>query len=67
MFGNQPQKVDNTVIDVIRDTSIRKTEKKLFNKGDSVAIKEGALNGMEGIYQIENGKDRAMILIELSG
>jgi len=67
MFGNQPQKVDNTVIDVIRDTSLRKTVKKLFNKGDSVAIKEGALSGIEGIYQIENGKDRAIILIELLG
>jgi len=44
-----------------------KTVKKIFNKGDSIVIKEGALKGMEGIYQIENGKDRAMVLIELLG
>ena len=41
--------------------------KKIFNKGDSIIIKEGVLKGMEGIYQIENGKDRAMVLIELLG
>ena len=67
MFGNQPQKVDNSVIDAIRDMSLIKTVKKIFNKGDSIIIKEGALEGIEGIYQIENGKDRAMILIELLG
>ena len=67
MFGNQPQKVDNAVIDNIVNMSLTKTVKKIFNKGDSIIIKEGALEGIEGIYQIENGKDRAMILIELLG
>lgn len=67
MFGNQPQKVNNAVIDSIRVMELQKTVKKLFNEGDQVIIYEGALKGMEGIYQIENGKDRAMILIELLG
>ena len=67
MFGNQPQKVDNAVIDAIRNMSLIKTIKKIFNNGDSIIIKEGVLKNMEGIYQIENGKDRAMVLIELLG
>ncbi|CAM8365107.1 NusG Transcription antiterminator [Candidatus Methylopumilus universalis] len=67
MLGNHPQKVDEAVINSIHIISLQETVRKLFNEGDQVIIREGALKGMEGIYQIENGKDRAMILIGLLG
>ena len=65
MFGDEPQKVSDVIIDTIRNTAAKRTVKKIFNGGDHIIVCEGALRGVEGIYQIENGKDRAMSLIEL--
>ena len=67
MIGNIAQKINNSIIDDIRNLAFKNPVKKLFNAGDHVSVKEGLLKGLNGIYQIENGKDRAVILIELLG
>ena len=39
--------------------------KRLFNPGDRVAVVHGPFAGLEGIYQVDDGEARALILIEL--
>jgi len=67
MIGNIAQKVNNSIIDDIRNLTFKNPVKKPFNAGDHVSVKEGPFKGLNGIFQIENGKDRVMILIELLG
>ncbi len=66
-FGNQPAKVSDELVDLIRarETSGDITEKRLFNPGESIRVVDGPFSGIEGIFQSIDGTQRVMILIEL--
>ena len=66
-FGNQPAKVSDTLVDLIRarETSGEIAEKRLFNPGESIRVVDGPFAGIEGIFQSIDGTQRVMILIEL--
>lgn len=66
-FGNQPAKVSDELVDLIRarETSGEIAEKRLFNPGESIRVVDGPFAGIEGIFQSIDGTQRVMILIEL--
>ncbi len=66
-FGNQPAKVSDELVDLIRarETSGEIAEKRLFNPGESIRVVDGPFTGVEGIFQSIDGTQRVMILIEL--
>ena len=66
-FGNQPAKVGDELVDLIRarETSGEIAEKRLFEPGESIRLVNGSFAGIEGIFQSLDGAQRALILIEL--
>ncbi len=66
-FGNQPAKVSDELVDLIRarETSGEIAEKRLFNPGESIRVVDGPFTGVEGIFQSIDGTQRVRILIEL--
>lgn len=66
-FGADPAKVDDALVDHLKSREARLTlePQPLFSSGERVRITDGALSGIEGIFQTSDGERRAMILIEL--
>lgn len=66
-FGVEPAKISDAMIQALRshhDGENRPPE-RLFKPGDRVQIKDGPFVGLEGIYQMDDGERRAMVLIEI--
>ena len=66
-FGNQPAKVSDELVDLIRarESSGDIAERRLFNPGEPIRVVDGPFAGIEGIFQSNDGTQRVMILIEL--
>lgn len=66
-FGTEPAKVADHLIATLRSQAefIAAEPQRLFTPGEIVQITEGPFTGIEGIYQMTDGKNRAMVLIEL--
>lgn len=66
-FGQEPAKVDPSLIDTLRghDDLLRAEPNRLFDAGESVVIQDGPFAGIEAVYQMTDGESRAMVLIEL--
>jgi transcriptional antiterminator RfaH len=67
MFGPNAAKVSDDLIDILR---ARQSEgevqpMRLFNPGEKVVVTQGAFAGIEGVYEMTDGEQRAMVLIEL--
>lgn len=65
-FGTQAAKVDDALVAFLKEKEIdiSKETRRLFEKGDKVLITQGAFAGLEGVYQMNNGDERVMVLIE---
>jgi transcriptional antiterminator RfaH len=65
-FGLEPARVDDALVAFLRQQWAQAGEvKRLFEPGQRVQVTEGAFAGFEGIFQVEGGEARAMVLIEL--
>jgi transcriptional antiterminator RfaH len=66
-FGNTPAKVDDALIALLRghEGSAQAEPDRLFKTGERVRITSGAFTDIEGIYQMTDGDQRVMVLIEL--
>ncbi|WP_206951074.1 transcription/translation regulatory transformer protein RfaH [Trinickia acidisoli] len=67
MFGGRAAKVEEALISVLRapaEIEARHPE-RLFTPGERVRMVEGAFAGIEAVYQMSDGNQRAMVLIEL--
>ncbi|ROT46373.1 transcription/translation regulatory transformer protein RfaH [Pusillimonas sp. NJUB218] len=67
MFGSDPQKIDSPLIEKLRqqEASAHCNPERFLSTGERVLITGGAFSGIEGIYQMNDGEQRAMVLIEL--
>lgn len=71
-FGNALVPIPDDVIQYLKlneqpDTGLHRSDKPLFEKGDGVQIVDGPFTGLQGVYQMDKGEDRVMILIEILG
>jgi transcriptional antiterminator RfaH len=66
-FGNEPAKVDDRLIDLLKsqEDAVQGQPQRLFTRGERVRLTDGAFAGIEGIYQMADGESRVMVLIEL--
>jgi transcriptional antiterminator RfaH len=63
-FGVEPARVDDALVAYLRQQQAQEV-KRLFEPGQRVQVIEGAFAGVEGVFQIDDGQARAMVLIEL--
>lgn len=68
-FGIEPAKVDDRLISVLHaQSAIAHAEPEpLFKSGERVIITDGAFNRLEAIYQMADGDQQSLVLIELIG
>ena len=66
-FGVEPAKVDDRLIELLREqeTLMQAKPKHLFSPGDRLKLTKGAFVGVEAIYQMADGDQRVFVLIEL--
>jgi len=63
-FGARAAKVDDTLVDLLRQRERSLPTEAMFHSGDSVVIAEGPFAGIEAIYQTADAERRAFILLE---
>jgi transcriptional antiterminator RfaH len=66
-FGIEPAKVDENLIAALRqhETGQGAHTQSLFSPGERLQITSGAFAGLDVIYQMTDGNNRVMVLIEL--
>jgi transcriptional antiterminator RfaH len=66
-FGAEPAKIDDALIELLKahEARILEQPERLFMPGERLLLTEGPFAGMEGIYQMADGDNRVMVLIEL--
>ena len=65
--GDQPSVIKTDVIDQIRAMEATHLEyiERYFKADDKVIITNGLYQGLEGVYQIDHGLERAVVLLKL--
>ena len=66
-FGVEPAKVDDRLIEILRnqEAAAQAEPERLFKSGERVLLTDGAFVGLEAIYQMADGDQRVIVLIEL--
>ena len=68
-FGSTPAKIDANLIDLLQhqQAGLNETPERLFHQGEVLTVADGPFAGLEAVYQMQSGDNRAMVLIELMG
>ena len=68
-FGSEPAKINSVLIDLLRqqEQGLSEEPQRLFSAGERLLVAEGPFAGLQAIYQMVTGENRAMVLIELMG
>lgn len=64
-FGARAAKVDDNLVDLLRQRERALPTEVMFHSGDSVVIADGPFAGIEAIYQTADAERRAFILLEI--
>ena len=64
-FGARAAKVDDSLVDLLRQRERTLPTEAMFHSGDSVVIADGPFAGIEAIYQTADAERRAFILLEI--
>lgn len=64
-FGARAAKVDDTLVDLLRQREQSLPTEAMFHSGDSVVIADGPFAGIDAIYQTTDAERRAFILLEI--
>lgn len=64
-FGARAAKVDDSLVDLLRQRERTLPTEAMFHSGDSVVIANGPFAGIEAIYQTADAERRAFILLEI--
>jgi transcriptional antiterminator RfaH len=66
-FGTSPAKVDDALIEILRNQEalVQAGPEPLFKPGERIRITASPFTDIEGIYQMTNADQRVMVLIEL--
>lgn len=68
-FGAGPVTVDEAFLDALRERTTRGTPElqTMFQPGERVLIEEGPFRGLEAVFSMKEGADRAAVLLEFLG
>jgi transcription elongation factor/antiterminator RfaH len=64
-FGARAAKVDDALVELLRQREQAMPLDPMFHSGDSVVIADGPFAGIEAIYQTADAEHRAFILLEI--
>jgi transcriptional antiterminator RfaH len=64
-FGARAAKVDDALVDLLRQREQSTLAEAMFATGDSVVITDGPFAGIEAIFQTADAERRAFILLEI--
>ena len=66
-FGGIPAKAPNVFIDILKEKidEANVTPKKIYQPGERLLITTGPFADIEGIFQMDDGESRAMLLIDI--
>jgi transcriptional antiterminator RfaH len=64
-FGARAAKVDDILVELLRQREQAMPQDTMFHSGDSVVITDGPFSGIEAIYQTADAARRAFILLEI--
>ena len=64
-FGARAAKVDDALVDLLRQREQALPMDAMFHSGDAVVITDGPFAGIEAIYQTADAERRAFILLEI--
>ena len=64
-FGSRAAKVDDSLVDLLRQRERSLPTEAMFQTGESVVITYGPFAGIEAIYQTADAERRAFILLEI--
>ena len=65
-FGQEPAKVSDDLVALIRaQCSSNAVQQRHFTQGETVQITDGAFAGLEAIYQMSDGEQRVMVLLNI--
>jgi transcriptional antiterminator RfaH len=68
-FGGEPAKISCILIDLLlkQEQGLSEDPQRLFSEGENLLVAEGPFAGLQAVYQMASGENRAMVLIELMG
>jgi len=70
-FGAYPMQVPESLLDALQEredeNGIQSVSEKEFQSGDRIRIIEGAMAGLEGIYESKTSKERVIVLLNIAG
>lgn len=64
-FGTRPAKVDDELVDLLRQREQTMPTEQLFQPGDTVVVTQGPFAGLEAIYQMTDAQERAVVLLTI--
>jgi transcriptional antiterminator RfaH len=64
-FGTRMAKVNDALVDLLRQRERALPPEPIFHNGEVVVINEGPFSGIEAIYQLLDAERRALILLEI--
>jgi transcriptional antiterminator RfaH len=66
-FGGNPTKAPQELIDALKQHAekINMTPQSIYQQGERLLITSGPFVGIEGIFQLDDGESRAMLLIDI--
>ena len=66
-FGGNPTKAPQELIDALKQHAegINMTPQSIYQPGERLLITSGPFIGIEGIFQLDDGESRAMLLIDI--
>jgi transcriptional antiterminator RfaH len=71
-FGNRLMPVPEAVIDTLRHnadarTGLHAAPTSVLRKGQSIAVKAGPFEGLQGVFDTSSGEERVAILLDILG
>ena len=66
-FGTEPAKVADALIEALKtnEAQFKAAPQKLFELGQRLVVTDGPFAGVEGMFQMSDGGQRVILLIEL--
>lgn len=70
-FGTYPMQVPETLLESLKEhedeNGLQSFSEKEFKTGDRIRIIDGAMTGLEGVYESKTSKERVIVLLNIAG
>ena len=70
-FGGQPATIPEALVEALRERQDPNTgacaQRSLFKRGEPIKLRDGPFSGLDGIFDMESGENRAFVLLDFLG